>query len=224
MHSHPYNPELVSGKGVGGSCGGGGGGRPARFRLHRPSRADAALAAVRWARRPRPLRRDGLRGRPHHHLATDSQRRGAAVPQSVRGGQGGRDAGPVVRRPLHPRGGRRLPQTRIHGTRSGFRGARRPVRGGPEGHPQRVDRRRRLLRGQTLHRHRDHRAPQAGQQAAPPDLDRRQHRGGTAQSRGIRGRLVSVSRSGSVGADRSDGSHGNARRPGGGYRRSPAQV
>ena len=37
MHSHPYNPELVTGSGIATRRGGGRGGRVSRLRVHRPS-------------------------------------------------------------------------------------------------------------------------------------------------------------------------------------------
>ena len=48
MHSHPYNPELVSGSGIATRRGGGGGGGVSRLRVHRPSRPIAAVAGVGW--------------------------------------------------------------------------------------------------------------------------------------------------------------------------------
>ena len=46
MHSHPYNPELVTGSGIATVAAAAEAAGLRRFRFHRPSGAHAALAGV----------------------------------------------------------------------------------------------------------------------------------------------------------------------------------
>src|SRR4029453_11700794 len=125
-------PGAGRGGVVGGPPFGGGRGRGVSgLRVHRPSRALAALARRRRPRRARPVRGPRLRRRPHHHAAAGPQHRGAPLPQPVRGGQGHVDAGRAVGRPLHAGRGVRLPQGRVRGAGRGPRRAQRPLRRGP---------------------------------------------------------------------------------------------
>ena len=70
-----------------------------------------------------------------------------------------------------------------------------------------------LLRRQAFHREGHHRASASGQQAAPSHLDRRQHGGGQEARDHLRRRLVSVSRARHARADRPHGRTGIGGQP-----------
>ena len=82
------------------------------------------------------------------------------------------------------------------------------VRGSAGGDPRHLDDRRLLLRGQAFHRQGHHRPSASGEQAASADLDRRQHRGGAGAGDEVRRRLVPVPGACRSRPDRGHGGHG----------------
>jgi hypothetical protein len=104
MHSHPYNPELVTGSGIATVAAAAEAAGFHGFGFTDHPGAHSTLAGIGWARRSGSVRGDGIRRGPDVDAAADPEHRGAAVPKPVRGGQVRRDAGSAVGRAVHARG------------------------------------------------------------------------------------------------------------------------
>ena len=145
MHSHPYNPEFVSGEAIGkvaaateaaGIHGFGFTDHPAPSQRWLEAGGHDALdpfVALGFA----AARTTTLRLIPN--IVVLPYRNPFVVAKS------GATAGPALGRPIHARGRRRLPQARVRRAGRDLRRARRAVRGIAAGDPGHLDRRRHLL-------------------------------------------------------------------------------
>ena len=101
--THPYHPDLVTGAGIAAVATAA---EAAGF--HGFGFTDHPAPSQRWLDGGGhdaldPVRRPRLRRGPHHDPSAHPEHRRAAVPEPVRGGQGGRHPRRAVRRALHPR-------------------------------------------------------------------------------------------------------------------------
>ena len=203
MHSHPYNPELVTGSGIATVAAAAEAAGFHGFGFTDHPAPIAAVAGVGRARRAGSVRGDGFRRGSDDDAAADPEHRGAAVPQPVRGGEVRCDAGPAVRRPVHPRRRRRLPEAGIR------RAGTSTSTNGRQLFEEALEVIRAIwttddfsYRGPAFHGEGHHRASAAGEQPASADLDRRQHRRRAPASGHVRRRLVPVPGARRAGSDR----------------------